>query len=39
MALAEIEDAKDAAGDNKTKRFVATRRKHAPNKTKKRPRP
>jgi hypothetical protein len=36
MVLAEIEDTKDAADGNKTKRFVATRRKHG--KTKKRPR-
>jgi hypothetical protein len=38
MALAEIEDAKAAADDGATKRFVATRRKHKPN-TSKRPRP
>lgn len=38
MVLAEAEDLKDAAGDGKTKRYVATRRKHKPN-TPKRPRP
>jgi len=38
MVLAEIEDSKDPAGEGKSKRYVATRRKHKPN-TPKRPRP
>lgn len=32
MALAEAEDARDAADGGKTKRYVATRRKHKPGK-------
>ncbi len=38
MALAEAEDARDAADGGRTKRYVATKRKHKPSKPKARPR-